>query len=54
MLLSWFNYFTYLLSRVAWCGAGCSQAVIVSFKQLYLQLRIFNIDLEFLRSAGKS
>ena len=57
MLLSWYNYiilvFT-LLSRVAWSMAGCSQAVIVSCKQLYLELRIFNIDLEFLRLGGKS
>ena len=50
--------FTYLLSRVALLRkplrgsiAGCSQAVIVSCKQLYLELRIFNIDLEFLRSG---
>ena len=36
--------FTYLLSRFAWFIAGCSQAVIVSYKQLYLDLRIFNTD----------
>ena len=39
--------FWYLLSRVAWCMTVYSQAVIASCKQLYLELRIFNIDLEF-------
>ena len=55
------SLFWYLPSRVAWLAkplrwsmVGCSQAVIVSCKQLYLELRIFNIDLEFLRSGGKS
>ena len=45
---------TYLLSRVALPMTGCYHAVIVSCKQLFLTLRIFYIDLEFLRSIGKS
>ena len=45
------SLFWYLLSRVAWCMAGYNQAVIASCKRLYLELRIFNIDLELLRSG---